>query len=49
MNKKYKPKCKVGDLLIWRNDKGLVIEIKTYPEGTGMFSGNTHYIIEWQE
>ena len=49
MKKKYKPKCKVGDLLIWRNDKGLVIEIKTYPEGTGMFSGNTHYIIEWQE
>jgi hypothetical protein len=49
MKKKYKPKCKVGDLLIWRNDKGLIIEVKTYPEDTSMFSGNTHYIIEWSE
>jgi len=49
MKKKYKPKCSIGDLLIWRNDKALVLEVMTYPEGTDMFSGNTHYIIEWQE
>jgi hypothetical protein len=47
--KKYKPVCKVGDLIIWRNDKGLITEIRTHPEATSMFTGNTYYILEWQE
>lgn len=47
--KKYKPACKVGDLVIWRNDKGLITEIRHIPEGKGFFGGNTYYIIDWLE
>lgn len=47
--KKYKPKCKVGDLIIWRNDKALVIEIRSIPEDQEIYGGGTYYIIEWQE
>ena len=49
MKKKYKPKCKVGDLLIWRNDKGLITEVRTIPKEQEIFGGKTYYIIEWQE
>lgn len=49
MKKKYKPVCKVGDLIIWRNDKALVIEIRTIPEDQEIFGGGTYYIVEWQE
>jgi hypothetical protein len=49
MKKKYKPKCKVGDLIIWRNDKALVIEIRTIPEDQEIYGGGTYYILEWQE
>lgn len=49
MKKKYKPICKVGDLLIWRNDKALVLEIRTIPEDQEIFGGGTYYIVEWQE
>lgn len=49
MKKKYKPKCKVGDLIIWRNDKALITEIRTFLKETEIFGGSTYYIIEWQE
>lgn len=46
MKKKYKPKCKVGDLLIWCNDKGLIVDIKKEDES---FYAGTYYMIEWLE
>ena len=49
MKKKYKPLCKVGDLLTWRNDKALITELRTYPEGHPIFEKNTYYIVEWSE
>ena len=53
MKKKYKPKCKVGDLLIWCNDKGLILEIKREPELNPVFispyKGEVYYMIEWLE
>ena len=47
--KKNKLKCKVGDLIIWRNDKGLITEITTIPEDQEIYGGGTYYILEWQE
>lgn len=51
--KTYKPKCKVGDLIIWRNDKGLIVDIKKEPELDSMFidpyKGGTYYMVEWLE
>ena len=47
--KKNKLKCKIGDLIIWRNDKGLITEITTIPEDQEIYGGGTYYILEWQE
>lgn len=41
------PKCKIGDLLIWKNDKGLISEIKTYPPEHTLYKGGTYYVIHW--